>query len=169
MRLGSNGSSKGDSPNGDSNHGDSNNGGNGHPITAKAAARSARHMSSAQLQARVDQLVRSFRVRGHLFADLDPLGRHRRQSIELSPEVFGLTESDLDLPFSTIAIGGPPTQALRAEIVGRLYNTYCRAIGTEFMHIGDLGIRDWLQHRMEETENHLKLDRASQLAILTAP
>jgi len=140
--------------------------GNGHGTTAKAAARSARHMSSAQLQDRVDQLVRAFRVRGHLFADLDPLGRHRRQSIELSPEVFGLTEADLDLPFSTIAIGGPPTQTLR-EIVGRLYNTYCRAIGTEFMHIGDLGIRDWLQHRMEETENHLKLDRASQLRILT--
>jgi 2-oxoglutarate dehydrogenase E1 component len=73
---------------------------------------------------------------------------------------------DLDRPFSTSTIGGPATQSLR-EIIKRLQVTYCRSIGAQFMHIDELSVRDWLQHRMEERENRIKLTRREQIRILT--
>ena len=52
-------------------------------------------------------------------------------------------------------------------ILQRLQNTYCGYIGVQFMHIHDLAAREWLQRRMEDTENRLKLSRDDQLRILT--
>lgn len=127
---------------------------------------SERDMSIAQLQDRVDQLVRGFRVRGHLEAKLDPLGRPRPANRDLHPETYGLLPSDMERSFSTRTIYGDNVRSL-GEIVDRLRNTYCRSIGVQFMHIDDHDIRNWLQHRMEGTENRLKLDRQTQLRVLT--
>ncbi len=120
----------------------------------------------ALLQERVDQLIRSYRVRGHLVAKVDPLMRPRPHHPELDLEYHELTDGDLKRSFSTMAIGGPATQTLDG-IVRRLRHTYCRYIGAQFMHIDELSVRDWLQKRMEETENRLQLSRAEQLRILT--
>ncbi len=125
-----------------------------------------RSMRIARLQDRVDQLVRAFRVRGHLAAQLDPLGFERPDQPELDPGYYGFGPEDLDIPFSTTGIGGPPTQTLR-QIVSRLRNTYCGAIGSQFMHIGDIAIRQWLALRMESSENRLPLSRDQQVQILT--
>src|SRR5687767_2557653 len=54
-----------------------------------------------------------------------------------------------------------------AEILDRLWNTYCRSIGVEYMHIDVPAVRKWLQERMERSQNRLQLSRAEQLRILT--
>ena len=118
----------------------------------------------AFLQDRVDQLVRAYRVRGHLMAEIDPLGRPRPGLPELDPAFYHLTEEDMDRSFSTDTIEGPQSMSLR-EIIKRLRNTYCRSIGVQFMHMDDLRVRQWLQVRMEGCENRVQLDRRQQLRI----
>jgi 2-oxoglutarate dehydrogenase E1 component len=77
----------------------------------------------------------------------------------------GFTEADLDKTFSTISAGGPNLRTLR-EILQWLRNTYCRSIGVQFTHIDDFNVRQWLQMRMESTENRVQLTREEQLRIL---
>jgi 2-oxoglutarate dehydrogenase E1 component len=120
----------------------------------------------ARLQERVDQLIRNYRVRGHNRAQIDPLGMPRPEQPELDPAFYGFTESDLDRPFSTSTIRGSNIQTLR-DIIRRLDDTYCNRIGAQFMHIDELDVRGWLQRRMENSENRLKLSRSQQLQILT--
>ena len=122
--------------------------------------------AALNLQDRVDQFIRAYRVRGHMIAELDPLGLPRPDQPELSPSYYGFTEADLDRTFSTNTINGPEVLTLR-QIVERMENTYCRSIGVQFMHIDDMSIKFWLQERMEGTENHLELSRDEQLRILT--
>jgi 2-oxoglutarate dehydrogenase E1 component len=117
-------------------------------------------------QDRVDQLVRAYRVRGHLVARLDPLGRHLPFRPELKPMYYGFTKEDLSRPFSSRTIQGPNVRTLR-EIIRLLRMTYCRSIGVQFMHIDDLKVRHWLQDRMEGSGNRLNLSRDMQLRILT--
>ena len=128
------------------------------------AAGNAGEERVAFLQDRVDQLVRAYRVRGHLMAEIDPLGRPRPGLPELDPGFYHLTDGDLDRVFSTDTIEGPQSMTLR-QIVRRLRNTYCRSIGVQFMHMDDLRVRQWLQVRMEGCENRIQLDRRQQLRI----
>jgi 2-oxoglutarate dehydrogenase E1 component len=120
----------------------------------------------AARQDRVDQLVRAYRVRGHMIAQLDPLGLSREPHAELELSYYDLDESDLDKPFSARTLGGPSVLTLR-EIVDRMRRTYCGYIGVQFMHIDDIHIKSWLQTRMESTQNQLTLSREQQLRVLT--
>jgi len=117
-------------------------------------------------QDRVDQLIRAYRVRGHMIAKLDPLELPRAHQPELEPEFYGLGADDLGRQFSARTIFSAPVSTLR-EILELLRNTYCRSIGVQFMHIDDLGVKHWLQERMEGTQNHIRLGREEQLGILT--
>jgi 2-oxoglutarate dehydrogenase E1 component len=117
------------------------------------------------LQHRVDLLVRNFRIRGHTAASIDPLAASQPVPPELNAKNYGLSDADLDRPFSTDAIGGTRTRTLR-EILAILFNTYCRSIAVQFMHVDDLAIRQWLQERMENSENRARLSRDEQLRIL---
>lgn len=123
-----------------------------------------REVEVAVRQDRVDQLVRSYRVRGHMAAQIDPLNMPRPPRPELDPAYYGFTEDDLDQPVSSRTIYGPDIRTLR-QIIQRLRNTYCRSIGVQFMHIDDLPIRTWLQERMEASENRTKLTRDEQIRI----
>jgi 2-oxoglutarate dehydrogenase E1 component len=125
----------------------------------------ARPVPAFELQDRVDELVRAYRVRGHRLAALDPLGRPRPVPRSLEPAFYELTEADLDRPFSSRTIHGATVRTLR-EILNLLQNTYCRSIGVQFMHIDEYEVREWLQRRMEATQNRLKLSRTEQLRIL---
>lgn len=116
-------------------------------------------------QERLDQLIRNYRVRGHIMAELDPLGTTRKEPAELSPEFYGFTEEDLNSSFSTSWFGGPSVRTLR-EMLQWLRTTYCRSIGVQFMHIDSLSVREWLQSRMETTGNSFKLSVAQQQRIL---
>jgi 2-oxoglutarate dehydrogenase E1 component len=120
----------------------------------------------AELQDKVDQLVRAYRVRGHMIAMVDPLGRERPKPPELDPEFYGFSKEDLTHTFSTMTIHGPEQLTL-FEILARLANTYCRFIGAQYMHIDDLQIKRWLETRMEDTENHITLSPEQQIRILT--
>jgi 2-oxoglutarate dehydrogenase E1 component len=121
---------------------------------------------AAHLQDRVNQLIRNYRVRGHMIAAIDPLERPCPSPPELDPAFLGLTEADLDhrVDCEAFPYDGPLT--IR-ELLQRLRNTYCRFIGVQYMHIADLAVRRWLQQRMESTQNHLSLARQDQLRILT--
>ncbi len=116
-------------------------------------------------QERVGQLIRAHRVRGHMIAQLDPLGLPRPAHDELTLEYYGFSDADLDRPFAAEeSLGG--VQPLR-DILDRLRDTYCRGIGVQFTHIDDLDVRLWLQNRMESTRNRIELAREEQLRILT--
>jgi 2-oxoglutarate dehydrogenase E1 component len=117
-------------------------------------------------QDRVDQIVRAYRVRGHIVAQVDPLHHPRPHRPELKPGYYGFTRDDLDRAFSSRTIHGAAERTLR-EILLLLRNTYCRQIGVQFMHIDQLEARHWLQERMEGSQNRLELTRAEQIRILT--
>lgn len=123
---------------------------------------------SGVLQERVDQLVRSYRERGHLEAELDPLGLQRPSVPELDPGFYGLQAQHMDLQFSTQFVGGQQTsnRATLRQIIARMRDTYCRSIGVEFMHIDNVEIRKWLIERMESSGNRIELGREQQLRIL---
>ncbi len=122
-------------------------------------------LDAAILQERVEELIRNYRATGHFAAKLDPLGQPRDPVPELEPSFVGFSESDMDRTFSTLNLGGPNLRTLR-EILQWLRNTYCRSIGAQFMHIDDTRVREWLQNRMEATENRCQLTRDEQLRIL---
>ncbi|MEZ4338854.1 MAG: hypothetical protein R3B82_19725 [Sandaracinaceae bacterium] len=117
--------------------------------------------AAVENQARVSAMVNSYRVRGHLFANLDPLGLRELPPFDLSLETFGLHK----IPPETLFSYGNKKLPL-SEIFERLNATYCRSIGAEFTFIENPEERRWLQHRMEDSGNRVRLDHATQLRIL---
>jgi 2-oxoglutarate dehydrogenase E1 component len=132
--------------------------GNGRQAPGEAAS------SAAELQHRVDTLVRNYRGRGHRVAHLDPLGREEIDVPELEPAHCGFTAADMSRPVAAQTFPGVTTVA---ETIDALEATYTRSIGVQFMHIDDLAVRRWLHDRMERTRNRLELPRDTQLRILT--
>jgi 2-oxoglutarate dehydrogenase E1 component len=126
----------------------------------------ALQLDGARLQDRLRNLVQSFRGRGHLAARLDPLGLPRPKPADLLPSTHGIGTADLDRNVSVEWLDGAGTQTIR-QVVHRLRNTYCRYIGVQFLHIDDATVRNWLQQRMERSQNHIRLSRVEQLRILT--
>ncbi|MFN7840693.1 MAG: 2-oxoglutarate dehydrogenase E1 component, partial [Pirellula sp.] len=118
------------------------------------------------MQERVDPLVRDYRVRGHLMSKIDPLGLNRKGPPELDPQSHGLTEEDMRRPFTSPTIEHANGRTV-GDIIEKLRTTYCRSIGAQFMHVDNRNIRDWLQRRMESTENRLALSREVQTRIYT--
>ncbi len=114
----------------------------------------------------VDQLIRAYRVRGHLHAKLDPLDAPRPAAPELELAFYGLGEADLDTMFSSTSIAGTDAMSLR-EIQGFLKKTYAGAIGVQYMHIDDLEGKRWIQHQMENIHAVRRLTRDEQLWMLT--
>jgi 2-oxoglutarate decarboxylase len=100
-------------------------------------------------QARVLQLINIYRVRGHLIADLDPLGRKPAVTpVEVDPAYYGLTIWDLERTFATGGLAGTKTMML-ADILGVLRDAYSRTIGVEYMHISDVDQKAWIQQEVE--------------------
>jgi 2-oxoglutarate decarboxylase len=97
---------------------------------------------------RVQELINSYRVRGHLMADIDPLEYRQRAHPDLEIERHGLTFWDLDREFVTGGFGGRASMLLR-DVLGVLRDSYCRTIGIEYMHIQDPAQRRWVQERVE--------------------
>ena len=118
------------------------------------------------LQEKVAELINAYRIRGHLFANLDPLGLLQPPPPELEMEHFGLSEEDLDKTFATGDFAVGTGEMTLREILARLQRTYCRTIGVEYMHGEDPAIKRWLQERMEAAENTPLLSREQKLRIL---
>ncbi|MFZ0593024.1 MAG: multifunctional oxoglutarate decarboxylase/oxoglutarate dehydrogenase thiamine pyrophosphate-binding subunit/dihydrolipoyllysine-residue succinyltransferase subunit, partial [Bryobacteraceae bacterium] len=125
-------------------------------------------------EAAVIEIIHSYRVRGHLIANTNPLGTNPAYHPELDPASYGLSLWDLDRPFLSGAVKAPsgaiasymqPYETLR-EILDRLRQTYCASIGIEYMHIQDPVQKQWLQDRMEASMNLWPLDNPARLRIL---
>jgi len=111
-------------------------------------------------------LIRAYRIRGHLIANLDPLGLMKREYLnELNPLGQGFKKEDfnkkiylqeyLDRGYATLK-----------EIITFLKNTYCSTIGVEYMHIADPIEKKWFRERMEKKENLLHFTDSGKKAIL---
>ncbi len=134
--------------------------------TNGATAGSAAVNAAARDSIRALMLIRSYRVRGHLEADLDPLGLvERKAHSELDYRTYGFTEADLDRPIFINFVLGRETATLR-EIVSQLRNTYCGKIGVEFMHIQEPAQKSWIQERIENVENRTEFTIPGKRAIL---
>jgi multifunctional 2-oxoglutarate metabolism enzyme len=114
--------------------------------------------------ARVIELIDAYRTRGHLMADTDPLNYRQRRHPDLDVLSHGLTLWDLDREFAVGGFGGQERMKLR-DVLGLLRGSYCRTVGTEYMHISDPAQRAWLQERIEVP--HQKPLAAEQKYVLS--
>lgn len=137
------------------------------PAPAPITGPSAEQLRQATIDSiRVLMLIRTYRVRGHLYAKLDPLGLEGRlHHPELDPKTYGFTDGDWDRPIFTNWVLGFETATLR-EIMRRLEETYCASIGVEFMHIQDPDQKAWIQQRIENIHNRTDFTLAGRCAIL---
>ena len=114
-------------------------------------------------EARVIEVIESYRRNGHLMADTDPLEFKVRTHPDLDILEHGLTLWDLDRRFPVGGFAGERLMPLR-DILGVLRNSYCRTVGVEYMHITDPEEREWLQQRVEV--KHEQPDRDKQKHVL---
>jgi 2-oxoglutarate dehydrogenase E1 component len=134
------------------------------PAEAPASADAIRAAAVEAIRARV--LVRSYRVRGHLEAQLDPLGIAGGKTYpELDPKTYGFTEADLDRSFYVDNALGLDYAPLRT-IYARLREVYCGTIGVEYMHIQEPEQRTWIIERMEMANSRPQLSTEEKRWIL---
>ncbi|MGW2182421.1 multifunctional oxoglutarate decarboxylase/oxoglutarate dehydrogenase thiamine pyrophosphate-binding subunit/dihydrolipoyllysine-residue succinyltransferase subunit [Streptomyces sp. NPDC001732] len=124
----------------------------------------ASHDNDVTKAARVFELIHSYRVRGHVMADTDPLEYRQRKHPDLDITEHGLTLWDLERDFAVGGFAGKSMMKLR-DILGVLRESYCRTTGIEFMHIQDPKQRKWIQDRVERTRTQ-QPEREEQLRIL---
>ncbi len=111
-------------------------------------------------------LIRAYRARGHLHANLDPLGLEPpRSHDELDPRSYGFSEADYDRPIFLDYVLGLEFGTLR-QIVAILERTYCQTLGVEFMHISNPAQKAWLQERIEGPDKEITFTREGKRAIL---
>jgi 2-oxoglutarate dehydrogenase E1 component len=109
-------------------------------------------------QVHVQSLINIYRVRGHLIANLDPLGADPLAlPTELDPTTYGLTLWDLDREYVVDGLAGQQVMTLRAAL-GVLRDAYCRTLGIEYMHIQDPEQKRWIQSEVEYTGARLSRD-----------
>ena len=104
-------------------------------------------------QVHVQELINSYRLRGHQLSKLDPLGRYYNPTVrELELRENGLTEADLDTEFRTGSLYGEDSLPLSA-IIEKLQKTYCGTVGSEYMHLPHTTQKLWLQQRLESVNS----------------
>src|SRR3954462_4952037 len=140
------------------------------PASAASETTAVRGSGGFQQEAtdsiRALNLIRAYRVRGHLEADLDPLGIERRADHpELDYRTYGFSEGNLDREIFINNLLGRERATLR-EIVGLLREIYCGCIGVEYMHIQVLAERQWIQQRFEHREPRPTLTAAGRKDLL---
>ncbi|WOI56895.1 2-oxoglutarate dehydrogenase E1 component [Palleronia sp. LCG004] len=111
-------------------------------------------------------LIRAYRIRGHLAADLDPLGiRDVPEHPELSPEAYGFTDADMDRPIFIDNVLGLEVATL-GKILKILKRTYCGTFALQYMHISDPEQAAWLKERIEGYGKEVKFTEQGRRAIL---
>jgi 2-oxoglutarate dehydrogenase E1 component len=111
-------------------------------------------------------MIRAYRMRGHLHANLDPLGiEGPKDHEELHPSSYGFTDADWDRPIFLDHVLGLEFATLR-QMLAILRRTYCEEIGYEFMHISNPAEKGWLQARIEGPDKEITFTREGKRAIL---
>ena len=136
-------------------------------IAEKTPAASPTDVRAATLDSvRAIMMIRAFRIRGHLQANLDPLGLEPKvQSAELDPANYGFAERDYDRPIFLDYVLGLETANLR-EILAILRRTYCGTVGVQYMHISDPTEKAWIQERIEGKDKEITFTPDGKKAIL---
>ena len=139
----------------------------GGKIEAKSPSLSVDDVRKATMDSvRALMMIRAFRMRGHLAADLDPLKLAERPAQpELDPASYGFAEADLDRPIFLDKVLGLEQATIR-QIVDILKRTYCNTLGVEFMHISDPAQKAWLQKRIEGADKAISFTPLGKKAIL---
>jgi len=134
---------------------------------APAPRPAAQDIRAATLDSiRALMLIRAYRVRGHLEADIDPLNLHKPEPHpELDPKTYGFNDSDWDRPIFINYVLGLETATLR-EIVTILRETYCGTISVEFMHKQEPDEKSWIQERVESIRNRTEFTDLGKKTIL---
>ncbi|WP_370156753.1 2-oxoglutarate dehydrogenase E1 component [Ferrovibrio sp.] len=133
---------------------------------AKGGASAADARAAALDTIRAAMLIRNYRIRGHLMANLDPLGiQAPGEHPELEPASYGFAEADMDRPIFIDNMLGLETATLR-EILQILRRTYCSTIGVEFMHIYHPEQKAWIQERIEGRDKEVSFTNEGKKAIL---
>lgn len=113
----------------------------------------------------VMSLINSFRVRGHLLANINPLGISSYSYPELDMSYYGLNIWDLERSFPSVDSWDKPQMTLR-DILELMRDTYCGTIGVEFMHIQDFNKKNWIKNTLESSRNSLKFEKDERKNIL---
>ena len=143
----------------------------GDKIKAKAAA-SGVEVSDDQIKRavldsiRALMIIRAYRIRGHLVADLDPLGmRDQTPHPELDPKSYGFTEADMDRPIFIDNVLGLQIASMR-QIIDIIKRTYCGTFALQYMHISNPEEAGWLKERIEGYGKEVAFTREGRKAIL---
>ena len=111
-------------------------------------------------------IIRAYRIRGHLAADLDPLGMHSNgDHPELDPKNYGFAEADMDRPIFLDMVLGLEMASMR-QIIAIVRRTYCGTFALQYMHISDPEQAGWLKERIEGYGNEIAFTREGRRAIL---
>ncbi|ABQ60359.1 2-oxoglutarate dehydrogenase E1 component [Brucella ovis IntaBari-2006-46-332] len=134
----------------------------GTPLTAEEITQAARD------SVRAIMMIRAYRMRGHLHANLDPLGLAEKPNDynELEPENYGFTPADYNRKIFIDNVLGLE-YATVPEMLDILKRTYCGAIGVEFMHISDPAEKAWIQERIEGPDKKVAFTPEGKMAILS--
>ncbi|MDA7426476.1 2-oxoglutarate dehydrogenase E1 component [Thalassococcus lentus] len=145
--------------------------GAGKKIAEKAAEKGIEVSNEAIQRAVLDSIralmiIRAYRIRGHLAADLDPLGmRDNSNHPELDPKSYGFTEADMDRPIFIDNVLGLQIASMR-QIIEIVKRTYCGTFALQYMHISDPEQSAWLKERIEGFGKEIQFTREGRKAIL---
>ncbi|MEQ3625857.1 MAG: 2-oxoglutarate dehydrogenase E1 component [Celeribacter sp.] len=140
-------------------------------IRKKAAEKGVEVSDDAIKRAVLDSIralmiIRAYRIRGHLVADLDPLGmRDQTPHPELDPKSYGFAEADMDRPIFIDNVLGLQVATMR-QIMGIVRRTYCGTFALQYMHISDPEQAGWLKERIEGFDKEIRFTREGRKAIL---
>ena len=143
----------------------------GDKIKAKAVEKNVPISDANLKQAVLDSIralmiIRAYRIRGHLAADLDPLGmRETSNQPELDPKSYGFSESDMDRPIFIDNVLGLEIATMR-EIVNIVTRTYCGTFALQYMHISNPEEAGWLKERIEGLGKEIEFTKNGRKAIL---
>ncbi|MEP5155594.1 2-oxoglutarate dehydrogenase E1 component [Planktotalea sp.] len=143
----------------------------GDKIKAKAAAKGVEVSDDAIKRAVLDSIralmiIRAYRIRGHLAADLDPLGmREESKHPELDPKSYGFTDADMDRPIFIDNVLGLQIASMR-QIIEIVKRTYCGTFALQYMHISNPEEASWLKERIEGLGKEIQFSREGRKAIL---
>ena len=141
------------------------NGAKGHAANGAAPGHVLSDVTRDSIQALM--IIRSHRVRGHLYAELDPLGLEQPLShTELDPESYGFTEADYDREIYIHDRLGLGEKAPLRDIVEKVRATYCGHIGVEYMHMTSTEEKVWIQDRIEGIRNQTDFTDMGKITIL---
>ncbi len=143
----------------------------GNKIKDKAAAKGVEVSDDQIKRAVLDSLralmlIRAYRIRGHLAADLDPLGmRAASTHPELDPKTYGFTDADMDRPIFIDNVLGLQMASMR-QIVEIVKRTYCGTFALQYMHISNPEEAAWLKERIEGFGKEIAFTKEGRKAIL---